>query len=134
MSYQTTASGLILPSSVSVKRKPSEDFNEVRIKARNGFVIFERPNDDGSDMQTNQTTVEGAKHRYVAVARHCETCRKHESSYVREKVPAIKRFLERLKAAIEEAEHQGPFSDAGSRRARVRAAPTSVAFPNLSLG
>lgn len=131
MSYHTSASGLLLPNSVRAKLLPSDDFRQIEVFARNGFVVFRRPTPDGSEVAENVVNVTSAKRRHVAMSEHLARVKElsREYSALRDKIAPLSDFVERLEQCIRQAEEQGPFEYEDMRRARVRSAKTTVSIP-----
>jgi hypothetical protein len=130
VAYTQRPSGLIIPNSVSQQVAPSDDFRNVEIFARNGFVIFRRPNATGEQIVERQTNVQGATTRLKAMIGYLSACKEHAktSSVMRDKLPAIENFILQLEKVIEEAKEQGPFEYADMRRHRVRSAPLTLSM------
>lgn len=126
--FHQASSGLFLPNSVSTRKKPSEDLDELDIFARNGLVCIRRPTEDGSDTVFKQLSTKTAHVRAQKMEEEVQQWQKMAtgSSYAKDKIAPLQRFIAKLRKAISEAELQGPFEFADMRRARVRAAPTQI--------
>lgn len=130
MSYHTSASGLLLPNSVKAKLQPSDDFRQIEVFARNGFVVFKRPTPDGSEVAENVVNVTSARNRLKAINEHLARVKELSRDYsaLRDKISPLSDFVSRLEQCIHQAEEQGPFEYEDMRRARVRSAKTTVSI------
>lgn len=129
-----TGSGLLLPNSVSVRPKPSDDISQLDIFARNGVVCFNRPDEHGRDYDFKQCSVTEAELRLSKLIEIRARLAKHAltSSVAKDKLGPISKMIEKMRAAIGQAREQGPPEYADMRRHRVRAMPVSISVPEMS--
>lgn len=128
MSFKQRSSGIYVPSSLN---RGSNNFDELEVFARNGFVHMRRPDDQGHDYEQKAISVESARKRRKALIESLEYMRREygETAVANDRGPMLERFIDRLTNVIKQAEAQGPHTHADMRRARVRSMPATVSMP-----
>lgn len=133
MAFSRSASGLILPKTISDRRDAQAMFSNFETFARNGRVILRRPDAQGRDQEERSLSIASAIHRRDALAEQAAVLRKQgiASTIAREKAKVIEVFVERLSEVIRDAQEQGEIDDKSMRDARMRSRPVTVSVPAM---